>query len=70
MTHRFNGLLQRMQVLRWRGHIGQGGGRSMSHSAVAYTPIPTEGSPFSMRMSVGTETAMRLAQARRLSLRR
>ena len=42
----------------------------MSHSAVAYTPMPTEGSPFSMLMSVGTDTAMRVAQARRLSLRR
>ena len=42
----------------------------MSHSAVAYTPIPTEGSPFSMRIRVGTDTAMRLAQVRRLSLRR
>lgn len=39
-------------------------------SAVAYTPIDTAGSPFSMRISVGTETSSRAAQTRSGWLRR
>ncbi len=42
----------------------------MSQSALAYTPMLTDASPFSMRISVGTETPMRIAHDRCDSLRR
>src|SRR5690606_26279040 len=42
----------------------------ISQSAIAYTPAATPGSPRSMRIRVGTDTPMRLAQTRCDSLRR
>ena len=44
--------------------------RLISHSAPAYAPMLTVGSPFSSRMSVGIETPIRSAQTRCDSFRR
>ena len=42
----------------------------MIQSAVAYTPMDTAASPFSIFMSVGTDTSSRTAHARSDCLRR